>query len=90
MDDLDDSTIPWGLWSYPVPPSPAMREWVDAAHAALFLELLAGPIPLQRRYDALREELRRYTAAAVLTPPPPRARKPRARAFAVSASLGGR
>lgn len=92
MDDLDATCIPWATWSEPVPEHPAMRQWADAAHATLFLELLAGQTALQRRYDTLREELRRYTAAAVLTPPPPRTRTPkaRARAFPVSASLGVR
>ena len=87
----DETAIPWGVWSFPVPPHLAMRQWVDLAHATLFLELLYGePAALQRRYEALREELRRYTAAAVTSPPAPRARKPKAPAFRVSSALGGR
>ncbi len=87
----DETAIPWGMWSFPVPPHPAMRQWVDLAHATLFLELLYGePAALQRRYEALREELRRYTAAAVTSTPAPRRRKPKPPAFAVSASLGVR
>ncbi len=99
MDDPDseylfltEAEIPWTEWSTPpVPASPAMRKWVDREHAALFLKLLYGePAALQRRYDALREELRRYTAAAVTPTPAPRRRKSKPPAFAVSASLGVR
>lgn len=59
---LFESDIPFGQWSTSAPaPDPLMRDLV-AIHAAR----LAAVGALERRYEALRDELRRYTANQVL------------------------
>ena len=58
---LFESDLPFRQWSTPDPaPDPLMRAIV-AIHHERWLNFTA----LKKRYDALREDMRRYTAAQV-------------------------
>lgn len=85
---LFESDIPFGQWSTQAPaPDTLMRDLV-AIHA----ETVRAHEALKRRYEALREEIQRYTRAIFTDPAKPtrvrRPRKPKDESVDASRSLG--